>query len=699
MRSLTNKTPMANTGLAKMRTPLGSLPLNAKSQKALNQTEPSRFTPLSLPNPLFYFKSGYGQVTSGVGESQRLASWNDASGRSSPLVQATAGSQPLCGPDRMHPNLIAVQSANGDNRNMSCTTPAYKMSGFSWFCFIRRAKSNSTNPPNCVMGYLCSFTGASPLLLDGVYVGASNGSPAGYKYFFVSNVPQSGLSVAGCTYDSIGFTVATDGSFLWYENGIPCLPTSTSKLTTSTVFTGWQMSYSVNQLIDYKLFEAAAYQSQLSQAQVAKLTAYWFRSLGRQAPTRTITLVGDSIMAGYPVVDTNPGNLGNLPAAEGIAQLMPEARVADLTRTSTQLADGSVYMRTDGSSMTTDFGSSAAVGGGNFHGRYSLTRQHVIEHGTNDVFFVTTPKTNDLIISQLRTCIAQQVLLGQDVFACTLIARVTASPFANQAAADAAIAAYNTALTTYGVSTWGLRAIIDNAALPPFAQGGYSNTTYYRADGIHPTPAGRQLLVVNIANTLKTSGRSADYVAPASYTFINDLFVDANSTAIASHSPGNGLSWKNSGTWSIQSNTLQNSASTGFAYTACTFADCTTTVTCTPLSTGDVTKMGIVFRFKDASNYWTAYVNYTSSTDTTVWNIDQITAGTTTNRATLTVATSGRPNGSATLSIAGAVITFTFYGQTISYGSGTRVPAASYFGLIGGGGNQVNYSNFKVQYP
>lgn len=115
----------------------------------------------------------------------------------------------------------------------------------------------------------------------------------------------------------------------------------------------------------------------------------------------------------------------------------------------------------------------------------------VVFSGTND--FVALNGTASSVFSNLVGEIQTLKLAGCKVFVGTMLSRT---------GQDASKDAYDALILSQGTRS-GADGIVDFAANPLLgADGAYANTTWFNADGIHPTTAGQALLATALSNSL-----------------------------------------------------------------------------------------------------------------------------------------------------------------------------------------------------
>lgn len=89
---------------------------------------------------------------------------------------------------------------------------------------------------------------------------------------------------------------------------------------------------------------------------------------------------------------------------------------------------------------------------------------------------------------------------------------------------------------------------------------------------------------------------------------INDTFTAANNTTLSGRTPSPttvGNNWVvNSGTWQIESNTAQNTASSGDVTVEIDCGQADVTYTCTFITPSTSWNGGIIANFVDANNFW-----------------------------------------------------------------------------------------------
>ena len=152
--------------------------------------------------------------------------------------------------------------------------------------------------------------------------------------------------------------------------------------------------------------------------------------------------------------------------------------------------------------------------------------------GTND--FLNFNQTPASVMTSLAGEVQILKVAGCRVFVGTMLSRTGNTQSAGSY--DAAKDAYD-ALILSNAKTIGADGVVDFAANPLLgADGAYSNTTYFEADGTHPTQAGQQLLANAVSNTLNYSygynEANPHVVTAAAYTMAaGDGYVTASPSA------------------------------------------------------------------------------------------------------------------------------------------------------------------------
>lgn len=114
-----------------------------------------------------------------------------------------------------------------------------------------------------------------------------------------------------------------------------------------------------------------------------------------------------------------------------------------------------------------------------------------VDIGSNDVALGYTGGSQSAFLTQYAAYLDARRAAGWYVVLCTLISRSDNPGTGN----DAALATINTTLDTWGGGVHA-DAIADFSANAHFTagSGAFSNTTYYQADGVHPTDTGQSVL-------------------------------------------------------------------------------------------------------------------------------------------------------------------------------------------------------------
>jgi hypothetical protein len=435
------------------------------------------FSPADLL-PLFWFTPA-GIEASGSGFSRVVTSWADDYGNA---LTPTASREAFVFESRTNPGLNVYMPVSGDIASMS---KSYTNRGFSYFLVCRKRKdwSAQVSTPDRRLGYFGDHTGASSTLASHHSL-FSTTSTLG---FIASGNPRSteefGVSDS---WDLIGYTIASDGTIKFFENGRSAVSaTATAPEVNPTSFVFGRTSTTVSHI---EVVAILAYQSEIAEADVAKLYAYFMKQYNAGSNyNKSYTITGDSIIAGETYIIFNSGNYANTTICERFYLRDRTRRVADMTRSSTFIADGTAVMNSDNTTGNR--------GGDAIHNSSYAQNIHVIQHGRNDFHVGDSLAT---VQTAIEAAIDARLSKGQSVWVCTLVDTLHSTVTANypdQAAFDAAIVSYNSWLRS-NYASLGCAGIVDfaaNAAFTP-GTGAFDDTEFYSTDRVHPNSNGGDLM-------------------------------------------------------------------------------------------------------------------------------------------------------------------------------------------------------------
>jgi hypothetical protein len=213
------------------------------------------------------------------------------------------------------------------------------------------------------------------------------------------------------TFDLMGFVIDDRGNITFWENN---RSRSGPSAVNREIKTGFMLGKASTGINNWELAGFAAWQYALNSADVARLGQYWRAKVAQplDGPTTSLTLTGDSITAGETYVDNQTRGFPTI--LERLAVNERTLRIGDMTRSSTFLADGVIWMLTDGTTNQ--------AGGNAIHSSYFGTQIHVICHGRNDLNRGDSVAT---CLTSMQTAITQQTALGRLVFPAKVIATIT----------------------------------------------------------------------------------------------------------------------------------------------------------------------------------------------------------------------------------------------------------------------------------
>lgn len=489
----------------------------------------NRPLPLQLPNPLFWYVPGqgcgYDFTGSGANTGVRVTTVADQSGQDRHLRSQTSSAETANGwrldQSRIVPGFTCLCKSDGwpsftASAGLKSNVKPFGSRGLSVFFMVRKRKTGDINTPNDALTYLMELTGASSAQFYNAY------TATGYNGFRQTllgngNAYSDPMAVA-FSWDVLGFVIDAAGNVTFYENGYSSSvrPLAHSSTQYNQVTVGRNAA---DTGIPFEWGQMAGYQAVLGPGQVRDLTQYWFSLIGRQIPTISLAMYGDSIWAGTGVVNTTTGNLNNRTTAELVAMLDPRVRVNDMTQAGTQVRHATIWDQWDNntSQSVPNGGSipsanpkagtlihgSASQGGARYPNRISI-----LEQGTNDVSGSATSYDVATMLPIYQACVTQLKSANSPVVAVSnIISRKWGSGigWTNQAGLDAQHALQNAdiaanATVAQGSGGYGADYFLDRRTSFP----DWSDTSKFQSDGTHLTIAGMQQDAQLVANFIKT---------------------------------------------------------------------------------------------------------------------------------------------------------------------------------------------------